>query len=122
MRGSNLLFALWLLASHARHYPLPSSAKITIGPTQMTSQDPDGCDYHLTERQVRKQFDSYRVLAEGEYHDKYLQYPCVIDGTITLKGKTYRWSSNEGETMETTYPDGIPKTLGGKPSGEFANF
>jgi hypothetical protein len=125
--GKALVF-LAFFATNGRHFSLPGSAKITIGPVQRDHTYPDPVSdsvckqYRLTEAQVRRQFRFYHELAEGEYHDYYLQFPCWIEGTLVVNGKTYTWSSQPGNTMMTTWPDGVSKTLGGKhtddPSGE----
>jgi hypothetical protein len=127
MQCGKLLVILALFAG-ATHYPLPQSAVIKIGEKHVDHTYPDPqtdipCkNYQLTEAQVRAQFRTYHKLHEGEYHDYYLQYPCWIHGTIEVDGKTYTFSSELGNTMQTTWPDGISKELGGKytddPSGK----
>jgi hypothetical protein len=122
--GKFLLLLILFSLGGTHHYPLPKSAVITIRPMQRdhTYQDHQAdlaCDrYHLTEARVRFQFRTYHELAEGEAHANYLIYPCWINGTIVVDGKTYTWSSQLGNTMETTWPDGVKKTLGGKPTDD----
>lgn len=127
MLSGKTLVLLAFFAS-AVQYPLPQSAVIKIGEMKMDHTYPDPqtdipCkNYHLTEAQVRKQFRIYHKLRQDEYHDYYLNYPCWIHGTVEVGGKTYTFSSELGNTMETTWPDGVKKMLGGKhtddPSGK----
>lgn len=122
MRIDNLARALFLFmimgASGPRH-PLPSSAQIKIGAHYIGSgvgeEAKSFCrDYHLTKAEVRKMFRTYRELRPHEMHDNYLYVPCGIEGTVIVNGKTYTWRTQIGGTLDTTWPDGIEKTLGGE--------
>jgi hypothetical protein len=126
--GKSLVFLALFAGAPGTHYPLPNSAIIKIGQMEMDHTYPDpqtdiACkNYHLTEVHVRNQFHTYHKLHEGEYHDYYLNYPCWIHGTVEVDGRIYTFSSELGNTMETTWPDGVKKSLGGKhtdnPSGK----
>lgn len=128
MPFGNFLLALALLQlawnSKPRHYPLPPSAVITIGPTQQDPKAPNPkgfCSYyHLSQEQVREQFRTYHQLREMEL-EHYLYMPCWIEGTVTVNGKTYTWQSRDGNTMGTDWPDGKGKTLVGKPSDDLSD-
>jgi hypothetical protein len=37
---------------------------------------------------------------------------------VKVNGRTFTWESRPGNLMETDWPDGVKKMLGGKPSGE----
>ncbi|RZU40039.1 hypothetical protein [Edaphobacter modestus] len=122
-RGSLLFLSVILLGAKQQpaHYPLPKSADITIGQPQWKQGDidADSCrQYHLTPEQIRKQFRTYRLLSPGDVHDSYTVFQCWINGTVKVAGKTFTWESRPGNLMETNWPDGAKKMLGGKPSGE----
>ncbi|RZU29691.1 hypothetical protein [Edaphobacter modestus] len=119
-----LLFSM-VGAAKERHYPLPSSAVITIGQLHIDpktdSTDIDSCKfYHLTESDIRKQFRTYHQIDQKELHDRYSYVYCWIEGTVQVKGKTYIWESHLDNVLITTYPDGVKKMLGGEPSGELS--
>jgi hypothetical protein len=121
-RGSFLLMGMIFLgAPQSTHYPLPSSAEITMGQAEWEKGDIDAdlCKrYRLPPEQLRKQFRTYHVLGQGDVHDHYSVFQCWIKGTVKVDGKTFTWESRPGNLMETDWPDGVKKMLGGKPSGE----
>ncbi len=65
-------------------------------------------------------FRTYRELRPREMHDNYLYVPCGIEGTVIVNGKTYTWSTQIGGTLDTTWPDGIEKTLGGEATDDLS--
>lgn len=104
-----------------KHFPLPESAEITIGQAQWKAGDMDAdlCkSYKLTPKELRRQFRTYHLLYPGDVHNYYSVFQCWIDGTIKVNGKTFTFESRPGNLLETTWPDGKDKMLGGKPSGE----
>jgi hypothetical protein len=117
-----LLGALLLNPGQAQtHFPLPKSAEIMIGQPQWKPGDSDAdlCrNYRITPQQLRRQFRTYHLLQPGDVHDQYSVFQCWIDGTIKVNGKTFRWQSRPGNLLQTNWPDGVDKMLGGKPSGE----
>jgi hypothetical protein len=59
-------------------------------------------------------FRSYHKLKSGEIHAYYLYPACWIRGTVSINGKTFHWEARPGNTLETDWPDGVNKMLGGK--------
>jgi hypothetical protein len=115
------LFVLFCSGLHSQgdHIVIPKAAKVMIGAPGRDEHDAesDACkDFRVTSEQVRSRFRTYHRLTQDELHDRYILAPCWVDGELTIKGKTYTWRARPGNTIETTYPDGAAKMLGGKPS------
>lgn len=72
----------------------------------------------LSIQDVRTFFSQYRLIkpSSKDLHNKYLWTPCFVEGTITLGKKKFKWKHRPGNTLETDYPDGKQKVLGGKPT------
>jgi hypothetical protein len=127
MRAGSLASLLLLVISGpaGSHYPLPAKAVIAIGPRYIDPdvhpEDRSFCEqYTLTKAQVRRQFRTYRELHGSDLHDLYIWTSCGYSGTVTVQGKTYTWKTQIGGTMDTTWPDGVNKTLGGKPTDDLS--
>lgn len=121
--GSVVFLSIFMLVSSSKHtyFPLPKSAKIAIGQTQWKKDGPDAelCkNYTVTAKQIRTQFRTYHLLGEGDVHDSYSVFQCWVDGTVSVDGKTFTWQSRPRNLLETTWPDGAHKVLGGRPSGK----
>jgi hypothetical protein len=98
-----------------KHLPLPATATIQIGKKTLGNSvsDAEMCKaYTVTTGEIRRYFRTYRLIDEHEKHYRYQQAACFIEGTVTLRGKTFRWIANPGGTLGTTYPDGVQKELG----------
>jgi hypothetical protein len=124
------ILGLFLLgaASPGQHLkPLPVRARITIEPqhwiakTKPGPEDECPVSRKLTERQVRRMFATYHVLAEGEYHDGYAQIDCVTEGEIVVDGKKFRYMSQPYNLLFTNWPDGQDHQLGGKHTDDSAS-
>jgi hypothetical protein len=105
-----------LAATPAKRLHLPSPATIQVGDRTIVGDpgtDAEMCKaYTVTARDIRRYFRTYRIIDATEKHYLYQHFPCFISGTVTLRGKTFSWLANLGGTLETTFPDGIPKDLG----------
>ena len=128
MRSFRLCLVLSLVISgwgEARsRFPLPVGAQIELGQSgfDRTQAESELCrGFRLTSKQVRARFRSYHQVSESELHDDYSYLPCWFDGTIVVQQRKYTFRANPGNTIETDYPDGKVKTLGGRhtddPSG-----
>lgn len=125
------IFAIALFLSSSCYalaqYKLPLSAQISIGKLEVDKSSPQRAEvctqlgWSLTKSQVRTMFRTYHLLKEGEQHAYYAYWSCWIRGTVTINGKAFSWKANPGNTLDTDWPDGAQKTLGGKhtddPSG-----
>ena len=87
-------------------YPLPPQAKLTL--------KLDCPMFRLNEHQVRLRFSTYHLIDGTELHDWYSYDTCYTKGTIQLDGKTFSFQIQQGNTIETDYPDGNQKILGGR--------
>ena len=120
-----LLCASHLYAQVGHHYPLPIKANVKIGESgsnPSNSEEPLCHGFTLSQHQVRNRFRTYHHLADTEEHDYYEWFPCWVRGTVHLTGRDFFFRANYGNTMETNFPDGKFKVLGGlyddDPSGE----
>jgi len=107
-------------------YALPAEAQITIG--QPHSDPNDGQEavicpsYRLSEHEVREKFRTYHLLKPGELHDSYSFPSCRIEGTVLLEDRKFYWVARPGNTLDTDWPGGKSKMLGGVPSENPAKY
>lgn len=101
--------------------PLPSDARIT-GLRVIrddAAEDKAVCmRFHLSARQIRERFRTYRLLGPRDAHDHYAWFPCRVDGIILYRGKSFFVHANMANTMWTDWPDGDSKELGGVHDGD----
>jgi hypothetical protein len=121
-----LVIGFFLLKAGAHLKPLPARTKITIErehmlPGYAATSMPCPSGHPLTKRQIRHIFATYHLLAEGEYHDGYAQMGCVTEGDIIVDGKKFRYMVQPINNLQTTWPDGENKLLGGKHSDDSAS-
>ncbi len=120
-----LVYSVSAVTAEKHKWRLPSSAQVIVGLAGQDRDDhsSDGCrKFKLNEKQVREIFSDYHELTSRELHDHYLWAPCYVDGIARVGARTFNWRIRAGNTLETTYPDGKKKVLGGaytdSPSGE----
>jgi len=121
---------IFLYAPHHHHrlgpYTLPAEAKITIGKPHTDPNDAQDAmicpSFHLNEYEVREMFRTYHLLKPGELHDNYSFPSCRIEGNIVVKNQRFYWIARPGNTLDTDWPDGKPKMLGGVPSENPADY
>jgi len=105
-----------LAGTPAKRLHLPAAATIRIGKRSLVSSsfsDAEMCKtYTVTPREIRRYFRTYRLINAKENHYLYQDPCCFIEGTVTLRGKTFTWIVSPGGTLETTFPDGVRKELG----------
>lgn len=119
------LFFNWATAEEKRSFQLPSQAQVFIGAAgrDKTDKSSEGCrDFKLNKAQIREIFSTYHEVTPFELHNNYLWAPCYIDGAVQFRGKKFKWRIRVGNTLETAFPDGKWKVLGGAytdtPSGK----
>jgi hypothetical protein len=109
--------------AHAQ-FALPPSAKISIGKLRIDDKarnDAQVCSgWTINAKQVRSMFRTYHRLGPGDLHDYYTEMQCWIDGTLEVDGKTFHWEAQLIHILNTDWPDGVDKTLGGKYSGDLS--
>lgn len=110
-----IFFLLLSTSLFAKDYQLPTSARIVMG--RLLEEKPNACpNFHLKENDVRQLFKEARPVTQKQIHDNYTWVECFVRGEIYLGNKTYNWKIRPGNLLETDYPDGKIKNLGGKPS------
>ncbi len=118
-----LLFAA-VQSSRSRHdFALPAQAKIVVGKTYRNKESVDSLNcynYRLKPGNVRWRFQHYHRITGTEVHDSYSFVGCGIEGKVSVGNKTFEWRSEPFNTMETNYPDGKWKVLGGEYSDDLS--
>ena len=125
MRSGKWIYALMMLfgfgwpsvaSTSQKRLRLPAVAKIhigrkTVGTTSFS--DADFCrTYTVTERSIRHEFATYRIVTDEQKHYLYQVAPCFIEGVVVVGKRSFTWTNNPGGWLSTTYPDGVQKTLG----------
>lgn len=62
---------------------------------------------------MRWRFSTYHRVTGQEMNDDCSFGQCGIEGTVKVGDKVFTWKMGLYNTMETTYPDGRSKLLGG---------
>src|SRR5690349_20610355 len=71
-------------------------------------------DFKLSNKKIRGIFKTYSELTDRELHDDYIWAPCYIEGIISIAQKSFTWRARPGNLLETDYPDGKKRILGGQ--------
>lgn len=104
------------MANASSSLSLPPKAKIQINSQISTGNSPNDTDckgFKLNRAQVRHIFETYKPVTVSDLHDYYTWTNCSLDGTLTVYKKFFTWKIRPGHILETDYPDGAMKTLGG---------
>ena len=112
------------VTGRGRRYPLPPGARIGDLKVSMDEKSSDAflCKaFSLTERQIRRRFQTYRELGPGDEHNHYAWYPCRVSAAIRYRGRTFYVDANMANTMWTNWPDGRDRELGGIHDGELSD-
>jgi hypothetical protein len=123
-------FLLFLFLPHApqsHEFRLPPQAVITVESVYHDKDktyaeyppDTEACEhFHVTPSSVRWRFGTHHRLTGREVHENYRFGQCGIEGKVKVGDRVFTWKLGLYNTMETTYPDGKPKLLGGTYSDE----